>query len=73
MFVKEFSGRVASIASEVGCDGGQNIASHAIGSSVTVTVEGDESKYEIVDIEPSMMFGCGCWDGIALTIKRERL
>lgn len=73
MFVKDFAGAVASIANEVSCDGGTSINSHKIGSSVSVFVEGDDNEdaeYELVEVEPSMLPGCGCWDGIILRVRR---
>ena len=70
MLVKQFAGRVATIAEEVGCDGAGNISSHEMPSSVRVEVEDDAAEYEVVDIEPFIMMGCMCWDGIVLRIKK---
>lgn len=73
MFVKDFAETVASIANEVSCDGGTSIASHKIRSSVRVLVDGDDNEdaeYDLVEVEPSMLLGCGCWDGVILRVKR---
>lgn len=70
MLVKQFASRVAEIAEEIGCDGAGNISSHKMPSSVTVVIEDDDADYEVVDIEPSIMIGCMCWDGIVLRIKK---
>ena len=73
MFVKEVAEKVASIAGEVCCDGGQTISSHKLSSSVNVICEDrdDDTEYELVDIEPDRLMGCGCWSGITFKIRRR--
>lgn len=31
----------------------------------------DDADYELVEVRPNMRMGCGCWDGIVLTIMRS--
>lgn len=74
MFVKDFEKAVSLIAKEVACDGGTSIASHKIRSSVSVVVDGDDdedAEYELMAVEPSMLMGCGCWDGVILRVRRR--
>lgn len=73
MTVKEFSKSVNTIADEVCCDGGIGIASHKIPSTVSIWMDGeddDNAEYELTEVIPSMLPGCGCWDGILLRVKR---
>jgi hypothetical protein len=67
MTVKELLDKINKLNKEIQCDG-NTIASHKIKSSVIVS--DTENRYEIVDIQPTMLFGCGCWDGIDIIIKK---
>ena len=73
MFVKHFAEDVARMAQEVACDGKGNIGAHHLPSRVTIMCDdpNDDNEYELVAIEPSLVIGCGCWDGIDIHIKRK--
>lgn len=72
--VKQFAEVVGQLAKEIACDGGESIASHRLSSRVEVYVEDVDihDMYELVDVQASMLPGCGCWDGIRLVIRRVK-
>lgn len=69
MTVSEFKEQTDKLATEICCDG-KKIASHTIKSTVSVHCLNSHDNYEIVDLQPSMLMGCGCWDGIIIEIRK---
>ena len=69
MHVKQFAEQVASMAKEIGCDGGTWVSSHKFPSSVTLDVEDSDAEFELVRLDPDRALGCGCWIGIRIVIR----
>jgi hypothetical protein len=53
-------------------DGGKTLGPHDIPTSVTVSScdPDDNASYELIGIEVDHLFGCGCWVGPRLIIRR---
>lgn len=65
---REFQRIINTLADEIGGDG-EMIALHNLSGEVFIyDIEGNE--YEIVDIRPHQMIGCGCYDAIIIEIRR---
>ena len=61
-----------SIVKEIGIKEDGTIASHSLEPTITVMVDDpdDDSDYEIVGLEPDMLWGCMCWAGVVIKIRR---
>ena len=70
MFVSELQSIINDMASDIGCDGGTRTGSHKIPSSVNFYIDGDESEYELIEIETDRLCGCGCAVGISFRLKK---
>jgi hypothetical protein len=68
MTVKELLEQITSLQDDIGCDG-KTINSHDIQSSVNFWVMNDDTDYELVSIEPSIL-PCMCWAGINFILKK---
>jgi hypothetical protein len=75
MMLKPFLDDVQKYQKEVLCDGKTGIASHNIPSSVHVKLfnkkTGEYTYGDVQWIEPSMMMGCGCWNGIFIIAETD--
>jgi hypothetical protein len=75
MMLKPFLDSVQGYQKEVLCDGKTGIASHNIPSSVHVKLfnkkTGEYTYGDVQWIEPSMMMGCGCWNGIFIIAETD--
>lgn len=75
MMLKPFLESVEHYQKEVYCDGKGHIASHGIPSSVIVKVinpkTGEDVWANVKWIEPTMLMGCGCWDGIKIVAELD--
>lgn len=70
MLVKQFRNSVDALADEIGCDGNGNIGSHKIRSQVIISCENSDDDFEFVELRPTGLPGCGCWDGIRIIIRK---
>lgn len=70
MQYKDFLRLVKETSEEVGGNGIDTIASHQLSPVITVQTE-DDNEYELVNVEVSRLFGCGCADGIVLMIRKK--
>ena len=70
--IAEFREYLDRIAAETSSDGGKTLASHQIHTTVTVSSidPDDNASYELVGIDVDHLFGCGCWVGPRLIIRR---
>lgn len=75
MMLKPFIESVEHYQKEVCCDGKGHISSHGIPSSVIVKVinpnTGEDVWANVKWIEPTMLMGCGCWDGIKIVAELD--
>jgi hypothetical protein len=75
MMLKPFLKTVESYQKEVLCDGKGRIASHGLSSAVHVKLfnkkTGKWTYGDVQWIEPSMMMGCGCWNGIFIVAETD--
>ncbi len=75
MMLKPFLESVEGYQKEVYCNGKTGIASHNIQSSVHVKMfnkkTGEYTYGDVQWIEPSMLMGCGCWDGIYIIAETD--
>jgi len=67
--VTAFIKQLEEVRKEIGCDG-THIGAHKLRSFVKFQ-DVDGNLYRLRGFEPSMLFGCGCWDGVYITIERE--
>lgn len=68
MTLSELIRQLQAIQTEVGCDG-EAIYSHKLKSRVVIDTP--TATYEVDAIEPTLLPGCGCWDGVRIMIKEE--
>jgi hypothetical protein len=75
MMLKPFLEQVGSYQKEVLCNGKDGIASHGLQSTVYVKVfnksTGEWIYADVKWIEPSMLMGCGCWNGIKIVAETD--
>jgi len=75
MMLKPFLNKIESYQKEVLCNGKDGIASHGLQSVVHVKLfnkqTGEYTYGDVKWIEPSMMMGCGCWDGIYIIAETD--
>lgn len=73
MTVKELQDRLEYMFKDIGCKGpGKGFNSHDYDTEVVFYLDNDEcEKLELVEIEPSMHWGCNCWNGINFVLKRK--
>lgn len=75
MNLKNFYNQIKSIYEETTANGGDTVASHdkmiADVKLINLT-ENDDSDYEIVGIEPNRLWGCGCWSGAYIEIRKKQ-
>ena len=75
MMLKPFLESVQSYQKEVYCDGQGHIASHNIASGVHVKLfnkkTGEYTYGDVQWVEPSMLMGCGCWNGIFIIAETD--
>jgi hypothetical protein len=71
MNAHEFLKEIALMVKEIGGDGNV-IGSHNLPSQISfmVTNPEDDADYELESINPDILPGCGCWDGIIINLKR---
>lgn len=71
---EEFHKSYNSIVEEIGLKEDGTIASHPLKPVIWIDSidPEDHYNYEVVSVEPTMMFGCGCWDGIRIRITRTK-
>lgn len=69
--VKQFKDAVDVVADEVCCDGGTSVNSHKIPSSLSAYCPESDDWFDIVEVEASIMPGCGCWHGMRLILKKN--
>jgi hypothetical protein len=76
MELKELIRQLQAIQDEVGTSfTGEGIGSHpGVTSQVLFRTSDrdDEHSYEIEEIEPDMLMGCGCWSGVWIILKRTK-
>lgn len=70
MTVSELLETIQFYKNEICCDK-EKIASHDIKSRVIFFDEENEKYYKVKEIQPSRLFGCGCWDGIVILLKED--
>ena len=68
--LKEFFDRLNSIIEEIG--GADKVASHTYAPFLRVSIDDpyDNNEYEIVNLEPDMHLGCGCWNGVNIVLRK---
>jgi hypothetical protein len=75
MMLKPFFDEITELQNEVLCNGKDSIASHRLQSTVRVKLfDRNAGKYIYGDvkwIEPSIMSGCNCWDGIFIIAESD--
>lgn len=76
MMLKPFFDTIEQYQKEVYCDGEGGIASHNIPSNVCVKLfnpqTGEDMWAKVKWVEPTMMMGCGCWDGIKIVAELDK-
>ncbi len=68
--VSELKEAIDVVAKEVGCDG-KSIGSHKIRSSVSAYCAELDQWFDIIDIDPDRLWGCGCWSGLTINLKKD--
>ena len=71
--VKAFKEIVDKYQDEIGCDG-KGFGGHQFPTSVDfilVKKDGNHQKLKLVEHEPYMLMGCGCWGGIDFYLEED--
>lgn len=71
--VKEFKEKVDYYQDEIGCDG-KGFGGHTYPSSVKFILKrknGNHQELKLVEDEPYMHMGCGCWGGIYFYFEED--
>ena len=68
--LKNFVDRLNYILEEIGA--ADKVASHTYAPFLRVSIDDpyDNNDYEIVDLEPDMHLGCGCWNGVNIVLRK---
>lgn len=71
---EDFDKSYRTIVEEIGLKEDGTIASHPLKPDIYVYSNDptDDYDYEVVAVEPTMMLGCGCWDGVRIIISRSK-
>lgn len=71
---EDFDKSYRMIVEEIGLKGDGTIASHPLKPDIHIYSDDptDDYDYDIVAVEPKIMLGCGCWDGIRIIISRAK-
>lgn len=71
METKEIIETLKHYIEEIGGDLVETTGSHKGIMSLWITDEQGNS-YQVKEIQPILRIGCGCWDGIDITIMKEQ-
>ena len=70
MKVKQLQDRVEFLQREIGCDG-TRISSHNFASRVRAYCPDTDQTFEVIDVDPTQLPGCGCYDGLTIILKPD--
>ena len=70
MDLNEFNKQLKHICDETLHDG--KVMSHATIPPSVMVITDDDNSYEIDRIEPDLLFGCGCWCGAIIMLKKVK-
>lgn len=77
MYLKHLKEQIDKIQEEVWCEAEKGIGSHYTNETdrpcpPNVIISDGKRFFQIVDISATLRPGCGCWDGIKITIQAEK-